>query len=536
MKKTFIRKIISGLLVTAMIVPSLAFVKPNKAEAIFGAGDIVFDPANTAQSVINVANTTATSLSTYSLQFKEFALDGIAGMFAKQIIRSLTQSVVNWINSGFEGSPSFVTNPSSFFLDLADQETGRFLDKYGGPLANLCSPFSIDLRISLAFKYHPNVPKRYTCTLGTIITNSKNAVKGASINGFTAGDFSQGGWPAFVSLTTEPQNNIYGAWLEADNELSLRVANVQIQRRDELNQGKGFLSWRKCTKTGNENSEERASEGTGEGTYAGPERSFEGSGEGYVAEEKCTVQTPGSVIVSALESNVNGPLHELQLADEFNEIVNALFAQLVTQVLSKGLGAVSGSGAGDSNAYINQIIQESPEGQQGIIDEMLPNLQTYITNARTYKQNKDASLAAIVEAKKAYDTATACYTNKYNDPNSNGYHNGAIQSAINDITQAITATITPLSTQLLQETADANNQLKTLTDIQASTTGAKTVNDLRGPSEKYGRLLQSQSVITPVKISSSEDQLEQITKDMANSKADAQRRLQQCTLFSTFSY
>ena len=96
---------------------------------------------------------------------------------------------------------------------MADQITGDFLAKAGGPLTALCSPFSIDIRIALAFKYHPNVLKKYECTLGKIITNSKNAVKGASINGFTAGDFSQGGWPAFVSLTTEPQNNYIGAYL-----------------------------------------------------------------------------------------------------------------------------------------------------------------------------------------------------------------------------------------------------------------------------------------------------------------------------------
>jgi hypothetical protein len=228
--KQKIKKITSSFLILTLLSGSLLSLSlsiPQKVEAQYAVVEV---GASLVQQIIIATNTTQLAFNAYSDNLKEFVLDGIAGMFAKQIVRQITQSVVNWINSGFEGSPSFVTNPSSFFLDLADQETGRFLAKYGGPLTNLCTPFSIDLRIALAFKYHPYSGQRYACTLGTIISNTTNAVKNSSINGFTAGDFRQGGWPAFVSLTTEPQNNVYGAWIQADTELSLRVANVQIQR------------------------------------------------------------------------------------------------------------------------------------------------------------------------------------------------------------------------------------------------------------------------------------------------------------------
>jgi hypothetical protein len=467
---------------------------------------------------------------------KEFVLDGIAGMFAKQIVRQITQSVVNWINSGFEGSPSFVTNPSSFFLDLADQETGRFLAKYGGPLTNLCTPFSIDLRIALAFKYHPYSGQRYACTLGTIISNTTNAVKNSSINGFTAGDFRQGGWPAFVSLTTEPQNNVYGAWIQADTELSLRVANVQIQRREELNQGKGFLSWRKCTKVGATGSEGSATSFVDHemGDNSDPNRTESNTPVEHV--ENCEIQTPGSVIAGALESNLGSPIRQLELADELNEIVNALFAQLVTQVLSQGLGAISGGGSGDSNAYINQIIQESPEGAGKITEQMLPNLQTNIDNAKQYKQNKDEALAIVVSAKQAYDAATTCYNQKLTDYSNDGYRKAMALSGLEEVARAVASRITPVANELLAATKNADDQVKALTDIQASTTLAKTVNDLRGPSEKYSRLLQSQSLISPLKVSESKKELDKVKEDMDDAKSDAQRKLQQCTLFSTFSY
>ena len=175
------KKITISTLTIAIAFSSL-FIAPQKSYALGGVGDTVVEVGPSLyQQIANTVNSTATSLSTYSLQFKEFVLDGLAVALTKQIIRQLTASIVNWINSGFEGSPSFISDPGSFFLDVADQVTGAFLAKVGGPLTQLCSPFSIDIRLALAFKYRPNIPKRYTCTLNTIIKNSGSAVAGASI-------------------------------------------------------------------------------------------------------------------------------------------------------------------------------------------------------------------------------------------------------------------------------------------------------------------------------------------------------------------
>ncbi|MEK7213555.1 MAG: hypothetical protein AAB637_00355, partial [Patescibacteria group bacterium] len=198
MKNKIFKKTIVTIIIFTLVFPFLSFY-PKKVRAQLAT----VDAGNIVQNTITATNSTASSLKDYSMWIKEYVLDGLASGLAKMIIRTLTSSVVNWINSGFQGSPSFVQNPGAFFLDMADQITGDFLSQAGGPLVSLCSPFSIDIRIALAFKYHPNIQKRYTCTLGTIIKNSKNAVANASINGFTAGDFKQGGWPAFVSLTTE---------------------------------------------------------------------------------------------------------------------------------------------------------------------------------------------------------------------------------------------------------------------------------------------------------------------------------------------
>jgi len=61
----------------------------------------------------------------------------------------MTDSVVDWINHGFNGSPAFIQNPGGFFIDAADQITGAFIAN-SGPLASLCNGFGLDIRLSLA--------------------------------------------------------------------------------------------------------------------------------------------------------------------------------------------------------------------------------------------------------------------------------------------------------------------------------------------------------------------------------------------------
>ena len=546
---------------------------PRKVEAVGGVGDSVIEVGPSLyQQISNTLSAIGTSFSTYSLQFKEYVLDGLASMLVKQIIRTMTADVVNWINSGFEGSPSFMTNPGSFFLDMADQITGDFLNKYGGPLTALCSPFSIDIRLALAFKYHPNIQKRYTCTLGAIIKNSKSAVEGATLNGFTAGDFKQGGWPAFVSMTTEPQNNIYGAYLEADSELSIRVANAQIQQKNELNQGKGFLSWKdpKCAagvkahntaiakdyadleNTTGENYAETVERMQASATRTNLEDLENATGADYsrvsariggdvtqsVMKDKndCPVQTPGSVIVSALEANVNGPLHELQLADELNEIVNALFAQLVTQILKAGLGAVSGSSASDSTSYIYDIQQEAKNDTtnlSNIRNEFIKSVEKYITDTLQYKNNKDQSLNVMLDVKKSFDNVKACYDNKIKNsiPPLNTYDINRAQGKIVEIDSVLNISVNPQSSKLLIQAQEADKRYSILTSMKTTALTAKTVNDMNSPSQELGRMIQNQSLVNANDIVASQQELADVQATATTLKADASRKSQECDIF-----
>ncbi len=547
MERFIYKKIIFGILVILFTFPSIFLVYPKKTHAFR-----VTDIGNTIQN-------TFTAASTYSLQLKEYVLDGLVTTLLKQIVHQITGSIVNWINSGFEGSPAFIQNPGSFFLDVADQITGDFLAKNGGPLVNLCSPFSIDIRLALAFKYRPRIQQRYTCTIGKIIENSKNAIAGASINGFTAGDFRQGGWPAFVSLTTEPQNNPFGAYLVAESELSIRVANAQIGKKEEISAGRGFLSWRdpKCTAENKKKkaaNEAKVSNKIDQNPSAGAEWSdhTEGGYNGAITDhqmniEDCPIQTPGSVIAGTLDKQLGVPADALNLADEINEIVDALFAQLVTQVLQAGLGGVSGNGAGDSSSYISQIqaeantknaggtIGESQNTQvQSMKNTLLQNMDSYISNANEYKTHKEASLNTLIATKIKYEAVKTCYAVKIaSNPSFSTATKQQAENKISQIENKIAVEIGPLASTLLISSQGANARLKEVADLKTSITTASTINDLNIPSQKLALLVQNRSLTTPTEITASQEEYSSIVNKMQPLNAEAGILMQECQIFPT---
>ncbi len=521
-----LKKYSVNITLSLLIISATLFSFPQKTRA---QSPFVFDVPNTIQGVVNAAASTGTAFSTYAGWLKEYVLDGLGTMLLKQIIRQITASVVTWINSGFEGSPSFVTDPGSFFLDVADQITGDFLSKTNGPLNALCSNFNIDIRIALAFKYHPNIPKRYTCTLGAIIKNSRSAIKGATLNGFTAGDFKQGGWPAFASLTTEPQNNIFGAYLEADSELSFRVANAKLQTRDELGQGKGFLSWKKCEDVVVDISDQNAAALASENPTDARLGSYY---EGTNTVKKCKTETPGSLIEGSLQNSVGGPLRELEIADEINEVVNALFAQLVTQILQAGLGGVSRKGP-DGSSYLQKTVADLTDENNPQIKKIknfiLKGMDQYIKNTEAYKKNRYDALKVLLDITNTYRAARQCYVNKTNLT--------PIEATDIDIEiREIDASLNSLasSTAPVQALADeANRQLLELEDIKSKTTSGNSVLELNEQAQRYSELVAGRYLITEKEIQDSKADESDIknNKTYENLQKDANTRVLECQAF-----
>lgn len=391
------------------------------------------------------------SLTCIQNNWKTFVGDRLAVMVTNQIIQRMTASVVNWINTGFEGSPAFITNPEGFFLDVADQITGELVDRTG-ILSNLCSPFSFDIRMNIALNQAgASYNKRYECTLSKMIGNTINAVEtagqnsginiygsadGVTLGNFMNGDFKQGGWGGFLVYTTEPQNNPFGAYLMAQSDLQSQIDKKKTDVNNDLNRGQGFMSWQKCNDVtagytsgqwdGGELGLSVEQEGqlrqrgnqtaiTGQ-TGLGKNTSIQKKVDpktGIVSYQDCQTQTPGSMIASTMFNQADTGREKLVSVKTISDSIDAITNALVNQMLTQGLAALSNRGSGfggNSGAYLTQLYEESyVQNNPGSLytqDRSVPELAE--SNISSYNE----SLTALNDMKNRYVAVDACFDNK----------------------------------------------------------------------------------------------------------------------------
>ncbi len=328
-------------------------VIPVPAFGLLGV-PIVTDPQNTTIHTVNKAATVATKVNTakllvdqtiqtaksVSMHLKEFVGDHLANALAKAALRSITQSTVNWINNGFEGSPSFVTNPEGFLVDVADQAIGQAIE-FAAPL--LCSPFRLDIRAALGLGYSFGSQHQIRCRLTDVIGNLQG-----SYDSFVGGDFAAGGWNSWINITGVPQNNPYGAYLQTVDAVDARIISATGQEIKLLDFGNGFLSWRECEVPG-DMAVVFDKNGAAKTDPSDPTKPLERRGP---CQKKGPIKTPGTIIEGSLKSAFDSDLMGLAVADEINEVFAALVNQLIKKVFTPG-GLVGGTNYArqDTNDY-----------------------------------------------------------------------------------------------------------------------------------------------------------------------------------------
>lgn len=396
-------------------------VQANRSSAISGS--------------IAAANTGLTAVATGNLFVKENLLDGIAWAVAKQMVSNITRSLINWINSGFQGSPAFVTDFKQMLLDALDQVAGEYIRSLGGLGEFICSPFQLDVQAALSINYanarsgNPTGPDENLCTLTGIASNIENFLSGTADN-----------WGQWLDVTANPQNTPYGAYIAAETALNIRLKNEAGQEIEVASWGDGFLSKKVC----------QAVEGT--------------------TREDCKITTPGQVISEALTFQLSTGPRSLIEADEINELIGALLNQLVLQAVQglNGLLGLSESGyGGGSGSYLDAVVDEGA------------NLVDYTP----YKREMDEALAreismlALIE--RAINIASATSTTITADE----------QRAIDDATGIVNR----ISTNLAQLTVLINRYNSASTTAAAriassSTTATSTGN---GPTNVLGNRIST---------------------------------------------
>ena len=382
-KKTFWKKTLTGLLVLATIAPSIWGVLPPPAQgsvsdcaAAFSAavsaviaGFITAGatsvPTNTNQQV-SQSETAGNSMATL---IKNCIEEGLALSIGRMLLAQMTSQIINYINSGFQGSPAFVGNPGQYFSNIGDQIFANTINNLSeGSLGiNLCSPFKVQLIAALEVNYGISVSgsggdiyqTQYNgCTLEQIGANLNTAYESFS------------NWQDFLAMSMNADSNPYGAFLYATNAITAKINDQINLNASELNWGNGFLSQKECTHIdGNGNTFTYTEPGGNgpstsvtnvtSGSVTTPTSGAKGTSAataGYKPEvgaikigtdggttiysdpysDKCTITTPGQTIAGVLQNQLNIPAQQLGVADDLDKIFNSLFNEL----LKTGLGAL----------------------------------------------------------------------------------------------------------------------------------------------------------------------------------------------------
>lgn len=250
-----------------------------------------------------------------------FGLNTAAVAAAKLIINKLTDSVIKWVDTGFKGSPSFVTNPGAYFKDLADQVSGVFISQLGAADL-LCPRFKPQILLSLTYE-RPDI-KTYECTFG------KTAEEW---NGFVD-DFNKGGWGAFIKVSTGPQNSPYGTYLKASDELAQKKAEAAGRGKAELNWGSGFVSLKQCVEVDEDNYNLCV-----DGNFLSPADCKEAACTRYENT------TPGKIISGQVMEALGSDINQMNSADTIDKTINAALGSILDatfgQVMKSGLASLS---------------------------------------------------------------------------------------------------------------------------------------------------------------------------------------------------
>ena len=333
--------------------------QPPKAEAacatcstwVMQAVQVVEEAATTIYSGMSSFSSSVTSAMQSNQWLKDNGLDGVAWALAKSIMSRMTTSVVNWINSGFQGSPSFISDFEGFLRDAADSVAGEFIASLDDNLSFLCSPFKLDVRVALSISYNQarGGQPAPSCSLSSMINNVTNFVNQSA-------QFVQpGGWDTWFSITANPgQYTSLGSFMTAESSMRARLVNAEGKELKLLDFGNGFLSNKQC-----------------EQVNSGPSQTT-----------RCKITTPGNVISEGLNKQLGAGQDALIEADEINEIITALFGQLAQQAITGAnglLGLSGGTGYTPANAppYVNMMDDADPgSNPQKLMNELTEAVQS----------------------------------------------------------------------------------------------------------------------------------------------------------------
>lgn len=444
-------------------------------------------------------------------------MDCLVRGIGRAVVNQITASVVNWINSGFSGQPSFITNHQQFFTNVANIAAGEYIK--GSGLSFLCSPFQLQVRIAVARSYANRGAQ--SCSLSQVSNNIENFMKG---------NFSgAGGWPALLSFTTVPTNNAYGAYAYAQ----IGLANAQATALQNANRNVtpgGFISFSQaydCKATVPAPGQTVGSNGqllNNSSLFMTPAQSASGV---CPSNCKCRVATPGSIIESSLIGTQNNTLQQLGLAKSFDEIVSALISQLMVRTLQQGLLNLSGTNGYESNFLTPDQRQAQTQGNQ-----LLTTIQSIQQTAQQYGTAQQGSIYDLQASQEQLQSLANCW-----EPiaTSQGLYSDSQRAQAQTNANAAINQLQQLELQVGQRNAEitrANAAIALLQDAQTQLLSAGSTAQVKSIENALIAAGNAGQIISTAEVTAAQQNRTTLQGELAALNTQTATYLQQCYAFS----
>lgn len=271
---------------------------------------------------------------------KEYILDPAAWAASQAALQSTTQSMVNWVSSGFNGSPGFVTDLNESLLGVGDASAENFIDSLRSE-GRIESPFS-NTTITQALD-------TYYRTTGSGVFGRTNPYTldetCENDEAFAGGDFMACGFSGLQSALRNPlANTPEGSRIAITDSLFQQASSDQDVARTEFDWANGLTSWRgSCGSESEATATTEEGDGSAESTET-TETTTDASLSSALSTYGCPILTSGSVVFEELTKEIGIGVEQSANADEISELIGSAFAQFITSEIF-GEGGIAGEGS-----------------------------------------------------------------------------------------------------------------------------------------------------------------------------------------------
>ncbi|MEK7106384.1 MAG: hypothetical protein AAB895_03425, partial [Patescibacteria group bacterium] len=297
-----------------------------------------------------------------SESFTENCLKGIAITLAKNQLTAMKKSTMNWVTTGFNGDPLYVRNVDSYMNSLTTRILKEETEFFGKVDNAKYYPYGRDYARGQVTSY-----KATQDTYASLKQDLTAYLEAGSTPESFANNFSECGWNGWLALTQHSQNNPLGFTLKANENLQNKQSNAVANAQAELARSGGIFDQKKCIEYEKVKFSATTCNGGVPIEQIPPDKTCVPDKPKTVSAPKCLkyeTVTPGSVIKGKIDTYINSPERQIELADTLNDALNALFSSLINKFESQGLSGLGSkvnnwttpaSGGFGSNSLVDSL-------------------------------------------------------------------------------------------------------------------------------------------------------------------------------------